>query len=70
MSDFPKSVTIIDDRQPDDSEHLLLSNFYLREERDSQNLLLHLTRLFARDFRTKGKKRDWTADALLYRIAV
>lgn len=65
-----KSVTIIDDLQPDDSKYLLLSNFYMREERGTKNLLLHLTRLFAQDFRTEGIKRDWTADALIYRIAV
>jgi len=65
-----KSVTVIDDRQPDDSEHLLLSNFLVREERPTRHLLLHLTRLFARDFRQPGDPLDWTADALLYRIEV
>lgn len=63
-----KSVTVIDDRQPGESEHLTLSNFYCREDRETGDLLLHMTRLFARDFR-RGGTIDWTADSLLYRIA-
>jgi len=63
------SVTVIDDRRPDESEYLTLSNFYLREDRETGELLLHMTRLFAQDFR-RNNKTDWTADALLYRIAL
>ncbi len=63
------TVVAIDNRKADESPHLTLSNFYVREERESGHLLLHMTRLFARDFRTDGST-DWTADSLLYRIEV
>jgi len=63
------SVTPIDDRQPGESEHLTLSNFYVREDRESGELVLHLTRFFAHDF-TPGWPQNWTADAMLYRLAV
>jgi BNR repeat protein len=63
------TVTAIDDRQPGESPHLTLSNFYVREDRPTGHLLLHLTRLFAHDFR-EADTIDWTADAMQYRIAV
>ena len=63
------SVTALDDRQPGESPHLTLSNFYAREDRATGHLLLHMSRFFARNFRKDGKI-DWTADALLYRIEV
>jgi len=63
------TVTTIDDRKPDESPHLTLSNFYGRQDRETGDLLLHMTRLFARDFRRDGAI-DWTADAMLYRIGV
>lgn len=59
----------IDDRQPDESPHLTLSNFYCRQDPRTGHLLLYMTRLFARDFRV-NKQMDWTADALEYRIAL
>jgi hypothetical protein len=62
-------VDVIDDRQAGDSPFLTLSNFYVREDRETGDLLLHMSRLFARDFR-EGGKLDWTADSLLYRIRV
>jgi len=63
------SLAVIDDIQPSESPKLTLSNFLVREERGSGDLLLHLTRLFANDFgQTKG--HDWTADAWVYRITV
>lgn len=58
------SIRVIDDRRDGDSEHLTLSNFYVREDRETGELLLHLTRLFA------AESGNWTADALVYRIAV
>ena len=61
------SVTAIDDRRPGESERLTLSNFYVREDRPTGELLLHLSRYCAH---CTGPKTDWTADALLYRIAV
>ena len=62
-------VHVIDDRQPGESIHLTLSNFYAREDRESGHLLLHMTRLFAHDERRDGAI-DWTADALQYRISL
>ncbi|NLF23985.1 MAG: exo-alpha-sialidase, partial [Lentisphaerae bacterium] len=64
-----ETLAVIDDRQPEDSPHLTLSNFFVREDRASGGLALHLTRLFARDFRLE-RRPDFTADALLYRIDV
>tara|TARA_Y100000758_G_C16023178_1_gene411874 strand:- start:854 stop:1084 length:231 start_codon:yes stop_codon:yes gene_type:complete len=57
------AVTIIDDRQPGESEQLTLSNFYTREERDSGDLLLHLPRFFASD-----DAAGFSADLMLLRI--
>ena len=62
-------VHVIDDRQPGESEHLTLSNFYAREDRETGHLLLHMSRLFAHDARRDGAI-DWTADALQYRISL
>jgi hypothetical protein len=62
-------VHVIDDRKPDESPHLTLSNFYAREDRITGGIALHMTRLFANDFRVEGKI-DWTADALLYNISI
>ena len=63
------TVNVIDDLRPGDSPHLTLSNFYCREDRETGGLVLHMNRLFARDFREEGRA-DWTTDALLYRIRV
>lgn len=59
-----ETVSVIDDRGLDDSERLTLSNFYAREDRETGDILLHMTRFFA------SVPRDWTADANLYRIAL
>jgi len=59
------SVTSIDDRQPGESEQLTLSNFYVREERGSGDLLLHMPRFFADD-----SAPGFSADLILQRIAV
>ncbi|MDP6125561.1 MAG: sialidase family protein, partial [Candidatus Latescibacteria bacterium] len=64
-----RSVTVLDDRQDSESEHLTLSNFFVREDRESLQLLLHMTRLFANDQREAGVI-DWTSDAMVYRIAL
>lgn len=61
------SISIVDDRRPGESEHLTLSNFLVREDRETGQLLLHLSRLFAHDDRHSGKP-DFTADAMLVRI--
>jgi hypothetical protein len=61
------SVRVVDDRRPGDSADLALSNFSAREDRVTGEIVLHLTRLFAR---LQDERRDWTADAEIYRIAV
>ena len=58
-----ETVRTIDDRAPGETEKIFLSNFHAREDRATGEIVLHMTRLFARDV------RDFTADALLYRIA-
>lgn len=63
------TVSILDDRKAGESPYLTLSNFYAREDRETGDLLLHMTRLFAQDFRVDGIT-DWTADSLIYRIDV
>jgi hypothetical protein len=63
------SVTVLDDRQPDENAQIFLSNFLVREERGTGRLILHLTRLFAKSFQ-KGNEYDWTADSLVYGIEV
>jgi len=60
-----ETLTIIDDRHPElDSRHLQLSNFGLREDRESQLVELHLTRLGERGSRPK----IWNADTYRYVI--
>lgn len=59
------SIQKIDDRQPEDSERVELSNFFMREDRETGDLILHLTRSFAR---SPKNELDWTSDALLYRL--
>jgi len=61
------SVTVIDDRQPGESERLTLSNFYAREDRETGELLLFLPRFFAKDAAPEGKGQ-WGTDLSLYRI--
>jgi len=63
------SVSVIDDRKPGESEHLMLSNFYAREDRETGHILLFMSRKFATDFRRDGTV-DWTSDGLVYRIEV
>jgi hypothetical protein len=40
------TVTILDDRQPGESERMTLSNFHAREDRETGNLLVFLPRFF------------------------
>ena len=58
-----ETITVIDDRQPGESERLTLSNFYAREERASGDILLYLTRYYAR-------LRTFEADRIVFRIAI
>jgi hypothetical protein len=57
-----ESVTAIDDRGENDSPQLMLSNFLADEDRETGDILVHMSRAFA----AKG----WTSDAYLYRIGV
>ena len=58
-----EGLRVVDDRMPGDDELLTLSNFYAREDRESHEILVHMTRLFA-------FPDGWVGDALLYRIPV
>jgi hypothetical protein len=62
-----ETVAIIDDRGPGDGELLSLSNFFAREDRETHELVLHMSRQGAK---STSKKADFTADAFLYRIGV
>lgn len=62
------SLCRLDDRQEGESENLTLSNFLIREDLQSGELLLHMTRFFPGP--PKAGNPDWTADALIYRIKV
>jgi hypothetical protein len=61
------TVRAIDDRRADDTEMLMLSNFWAREDRVTGEIVVHLTRLFAQ---SEAAALDWTADAWLYRVPV
>lgn len=58
-----ESVREVDTRQPGESELLTLSNFYAREDRQTREIALHMTRLFAH-------ADGWEGDGYLYRIPV
>lgn len=62
-----ESVRTVDDRTPDDSPDLSLSNFSAHEDRTNGEIVLHLSRLFQH---SKGEVRDWTSDAYVYHIPV
>ena len=58
-----ETLVVVDDRQPEEDELLTLSNFFAREDRETRQILVHMTRLFA-------FKDGWVGDAQLYRITV
>jgi len=62
-----KTVSQIDTRQTSDSHLLTLSNFFVREDRETNEIVLHMTRSFADSV---GEELNWTANADLYRITV
>jgi hypothetical protein len=62
-----ETVTVIDDRGPDDGELLALSNFFAREDRETHEIVVHMSR---QGTKSTARKADFTADAFLYRIAV
>ncbi len=57
------SLRRVDDRAPGESELLTLSNFFAREDRQTHEVVLHMTRLFA-------FPDGWVGDALVYYIPV
>jgi hypothetical protein len=57
------TVRVVDDRQPGESELLTLSNFLAREDRETHEICLHMTRMFA-------FPDGWVGDGLLYRLPV
>ncbi len=57
------SVRKVDDLQPGEDPILTLSNFYAREDRETHQIVVHMTRLFA-------FPNNWQGDAFLYRIPV
>ncbi len=57
----------VDDRGPEDSEMMSLSNFSAREDRADGAIVINLSRLFQR---SKPGELDWTSDAYLYRVPV
>jgi hypothetical protein len=56
-----ETVTVIDDRQPGESEQMMLSNFSAHEDRATGEIVLHMSRWMA---------PDWIGDAYVYRIGV
>ena len=62
------SVTVIDDRRPGESERLTLSNFYVREDRETGELLLHLPRFFVHN--EDASTSRFTTDLFIYRIDI
>ncbi|HUS07977.1 MAG TPA: sialidase family protein, partial [Bryobacteraceae bacterium] len=58
-----RSVRVIDTLRPGEDPILSLSNFYAREDRISRDIVVHMTRLFARP-------AAWSGNAYLYRVNV
>lgn len=58
------SLFVVDDRQPGEHAGMTLSNFHAHEDRETGDILLHMSRWMTQT------PDDWTADALLYRVGV
>ena len=63
-----ETVRVIDERKAGDSPLLALSNFSAREDRETHEIVVNLSRLFERS--PPEPQRDWTSDAYLYRVSV
>jgi hypothetical protein len=61
------SVRVVDDRRPGESAFLALSSPISREDRETGEIVLNMTRFFELSTATE---RNWTANAYLYRIPV
>ena len=57
------SVRVVDTLQPGEDPVLTLSNFFAREDRQTREVCVHMTRLFARN-------EGWEGDAMIYRVRV
>ena len=62
------SVSTVDDRAPDESERLTLSNFHALEDRETGDVLVTLPRYSARA--PMGGSSDFTADLTLIRFGI
>jgi hypothetical protein len=62
------TIAAIDDRREGENDRMHLSNFFAREDRETGDVILHCSRLFANC--KPDAPLDWTTDALQYRIAV
>ncbi len=60
-------VRVVDTRGPGDSAQLTLSNFAAREDRETGELVIHLSRLFQH---SPADGLEWTSDASLSRVPV
>jgi len=58
-----ESLIVVDDRQTGEDEILTLSNFYAREDRETRQIVIHMTRMFA-------FPDGWVGDAQIYRVSV
>jgi hypothetical protein len=56
-------VRVVDDKSEEDDPVLMLSNFFAREDRQTKEIALHMSRVFA-------FPDGWLGDAFLYRIAI
>jgi hypothetical protein len=56
-------VRVVDDKSEEDDPVLMLSNFFAREDRQTKEIALHMSRVFA-------FPDGWVGDAFLYRIAI
>jgi len=63
-----ETMRVIDERGDGDSPLLALSNFSAREDRETSELVVNMSRLFERS--RPEPERDWTSDAYLYRVRV
>ena len=59
-----ESIVVITDREPGENDGVLLSNFVAHEDRETLEILLHMSRPFSTG------PGVWTSPAYLYRIAV
>lgn len=73
------TVTVIDDLRPGDDPRLTLSNFHVREDRETGGLILHMAPhgrghdaevARGHEDALDERQRLWTGDAFMYRIRV